>query len=133
MTPDGKTRFARMPAIADRADNFACSSHLFPNMQVIARSDNIHPLVMWPVTATTSRTIVYNLFPKEFLEQPDARERVKVYDDYIHVVLDEDRLMMDSLQRAVASKNYEPGRMSTLEVGIYTVVNDYLDRMFGDR
>ncbi|HVZ45420.1 MAG TPA: aromatic ring-hydroxylating dioxygenase subunit alpha [Ramlibacter sp.] len=133
MTPDGKTLFGRMPAIADRGDSFACSSHLFPNMQVIARSDNIHPLVMWPVTANTSRTIVYNLFPKEFLEQPGAHERVKVYDDYIHVVLEEDRLMMDSLQRAVQSKNYEPGRMSTLEVGIYTVVNDYLDRMFGSR
>src|SRR5690242_372062 len=112
MTPDGKTRFRRMPAVEDRADNFAVSAHLAPNMQVIARSDNIHPLVMWPVTATTSRTIVYNMFPKEFFEEPDWRERVKVYDDFIRLVLDEDRTMMDSIQRSVQSKNFTPGRMS---------------------
>jgi Rieske 2Fe-2S family protein len=130
MTPDGKTRFRRMPAIAEKADNFAVSAHLGPNMQVIARSDNIHPLVMWPVTPTTSRTIVYNLFPAEFAAAPDFKERVQVYHDYLAFVLSEDRDMVASLQRAMASSLFVPGRMSFLEKGIHHVLNAYLDRMF---
>jgi len=131
MTPDGKTRFRRMPAVADRPDNFAVSAHLAPNMQVIARSDNIHPLVMWPVTPTTSRTIVYNLFPAEFAAEPDFRERAQVYHDYLSLVLSEDRDMVASLQKAMASVLFVPGRMSFLEKGIHHVLNAYLDRMFG--
>lgn len=51
-----------MPALTNEPDNFAMSAHLAPNMQVIGRIDNLHPLVMWPMTATTSRTHVYNLY-----------------------------------------------------------------------
>lgn len=130
MTPDGKTRFRRMPAIADKPDNFAVSAHLAPNMQVIARSDNIHPLVMWPVTPTTSRTIVYNLFPAEFAAEPDFKERAQVYHDYLELVLSEDRDMVASLQNAMASSLFVPGRMSFLEKGIHHVLNAYLDRVF---
>jgi Rieske 2Fe-2S family protein len=130
MTPEGKTLFRRMPAVEDRLDNFAVSAHLLPNMQVIARSDNIHPLVMWPLTATTSRTIIYNLFPKEFLAESDFQQRAQVYDDYLRLVVDEDKTMLDSLQRSVRSQNFAPGRMSTLEIGIHTVLNDYIGRVF---
>jgi choline monooxygenase len=129
MTPDGKTLFRRMPAIADKPDNFALSAHLAPNLQVIARSDNVHPLVMWPVTPTSSRTIVYNLFPKEFAAEPGFKERAQVYHDYLLLVLSEDRDMVASLQKAMASALFVPGRMSFLEKGIHHVLNAYLDRM----
>jgi Rieske 2Fe-2S family protein len=131
MTPDGKTRFRRMPAIAEKPDNFAISAHLAPNMQVIARSDNVHPLVMWPLTPTTSRTIVYNLFPAEFAADPEFKERTQVYHDYLALVLSEDRDMVSSLQKAMASSLFVPGRMSFLEKGIHHVLNAYLDRVFG--
>ena len=127
--PDGKTLFRRMPAIADRPDNFAISAHLAPNMQVIARSDNVHPLVMWPVTPTTSRTIVYNLFPAEFAAEPGFKEKAQVYHDYISLVLSEDRDMVASLQRAMSSSFFDPGRMSFLEKGIHHVLNAYLGRV----
>lgn len=131
MTPDGKTRFRRMPAIAEKPDNFAISAHLAPNMQVIARSDNVHPLVMWPVTPTTSRTVVYNLFPAEFATEPNFKERAQVYRDYLALVLSEDSEMVSSLQKAMASSLFVPGRMSFLEKGIHHVLNAYLDRVFG--
>lgn len=132
MTPDGKTLFRRMPAIADRPDNFAISAHLAPNMQVIARSDNVHPLVMWPTSPTSTRTIVYNLFPREFFDEyPDFAERAGVYDAYLRLVLDEDAAMMMSLQKAMLSRNFQPGRLSTLEKGIHHALNDYLGKMFG--
>ena len=130
MTPDGESLFGRMPALADGPDNFAMSAHLGPNMQAIARVDNVHPLVMWPLTATTSRTYVYNLYPKEWFGQPGFAEKIDVYDKYMRFVLAEDVSMMNSLQNGITSANYQPGRFSTLEKGIHHVLNDYLAKVF---
>jgi Rieske 2Fe-2S family protein len=130
MTPDGKTRFRRMPAVAERADNFAVSAHLMPNMQVIARSDNVHPLLIWPLAPDATRMIVYNLFPREFAAEPDFAERAQVYHDYLHLSLAEDREMVASLQNGVGSTRFVPGRMSFLEKGIHHVLNAYLERIF---
>jgi choline monooxygenase len=129
-TPEGKTLFRKMPALKDHPDNFATSCHLAPNMQVTARMDAVQVLISWPVTETTSRMIVYNLFPAEFHELPDFATRVKVYDDYARLFLGEDAAMMDSLQKAMQSESYVPGRFSTLEAGIHHVLNDYLDRLY---
>ena len=130
MTPDGESLFGKMPALKDEPENFAMSAHLAPNMQAIARIDNVHPLVMWPLTATSSRTIVYNLYPKEWFEQPTFAERADVYDKYMRFVLAEDVTMMNSLQNGITSDNYVPGRFSTLEKGIHHVLNDYVGRVF---
>lgn len=133
MTPDAVSLFGKMPALEHEPENFACSSHLSPNMQVIARIDNVHPLVMWPTSPTTSRTIVYNLYPKEWFDQPGFADKLKVYDDYIRLVLAEDVTMMNSLQNGVTSGNYVPGRLSTLERGIHHVLKDYMDKIGGAR
>lgn len=130
MTPDGVSLFGKMPALHDEPENFAMSAHLAPNMQAIARIDNVHPLVMWPLTATTSRTYVYNLYPTEWFDQPDFAERADVYDKYMRFVLAEDVTMMNSLQNGVTSSNFRPGRFSTLEKGIHHVLNDYVERVF---
>ena len=120
-----------MPWLDDQPDSFACSCHLAPNMQVIARSDNVHPLVMWPVTPTTSRTYIYQLFPKDWFNQPDFDAKMKVYDDFMTLALGEDRSMVNSLQNVMTSQQFHPGPMSILEKGIHHVLNDYLDRIFG--
>ncbi len=130
-TPEGKTLFRNMPALKDQAENFAISCHLAPNIQLVSRVDNVQVFITWPVTETTSQMIVYNLFPKEFHDEPEFRERVNVYDDFIRLFLAEDATMLTSLQKAMESRNYVPGRLSTLEVGIHHVLNDYLNRMFG--
>ena len=130
MTPDGVTRFRRMPAVEDREDNFALSAHLGPNLQVIARSDNVHPLVMWPLAPDATRMIVYNLFPKAWAGEPGFLERAQVYHDYLHLSLAEDREMVASLQNGIGSARFVPGRMSFLEKGIHHVLNAYLDRVF---
>jgi len=131
MLPGGKTLFQNMPAIADRGPNFAVSSHLAPNFQVITRSDNCHPQLMWPATATTSYFDIYILFPKEFFAERDFEHRVKLYRDYMQYALEEDRTMIASLQKAMESRHYTPGLMSKLEVSIHHLLNDYLDRLFG--
>ena len=130
MTPEGVSLFGKMPALKNEPENFAMSAHFGPNVQVIARIDNVHPLIMWPLNATTSRTFVYNLYPKEWFDQPEFAEKADVYDKYMRFVLAEDVTMMNSLQNGITSDNYVPGRFSTLEKGIHHVLNDYLGRVF---
>ena len=133
MTPDGNTLFKKMPWLEDRPENFACSGHLSPNMQVIARCDNVHPLVMWPVTAETSRTFIYIMYPNEFFDWPDFDAKRKVYVDFMNLALGEDRDMVSALQRAMGTHVYRPGRMSVLERLIHHVINDNADRIYSDR
>lgn len=131
MTPDGTSLFGRMPALADRPANFSVSAHLAPNLHVIARSDQVHPLIMWPTSTSTSQTIIYSLFPAAFFEDPDFVAKAKVYEDFIREVLDEDSFVVRSLQAASRSVHFVPGRLSHLEDAIHHVLNDYLDRLFG--
>lgn len=130
-TPDGETLFRKMSALEHHPDNFATSCHLAPNIQIVARMDNVQIFIVWPDTETTSHAVIYSLFPKEFFDLPDFAERSRVYDDYTQLFLGEDSMMLTSLQNAMQSKNYVPGRLSTLESGIHHVLNDYLDRLYG--
>jgi len=130
-TPDGVTLFRKMPALEDRPDNFAMSCHLAPNIQLVARIDSAQVFVAWPDTETTSHFVVYSLFAKEFFDLPDFAERVRVYDDYTRLFLGEDSVMLTSLQQAMQSVNYVPGRLSTLEIGVHHILNDYLNRLHG--
>ena len=131
MVPGGKSLFGKMPWLGDRPDNFACSGHLSPNMQLIARSDNVHPFVMWPLGPDRCRVVNYTLFPARHFDLPDFEERVAVYRDYLIEVVEEDRAMVASLQQNMKSPNLRPGPLSKLELGIYHVINDVLDRVRG--
>jgi phenylpropionate dioxygenase-like ring-hydroxylating dioxygenase large terminal subunit len=128
-TAQGKTLFGKMPALESQPHNFAISCHLSPNVQLVARVDNVQVFVAWPVTETTSELIVYNLFAKEFADDPEFAEKVRAYDDFIRVFLAEDSMMLTSLQKAMATRNYVPGRLSTLEIGIHHLLNNYLSKV----
>ena len=41
--------------------------------------------------------------------------------------------MLRSLQNGLASRNFAPGRMASLERGVQHVLNGYIDRMFVDK
>ena len=131
MVRGGRSPFGNMPWLEDKPYNFACSGHLAPNMQVIARSDNIHPSIMWPVTPNTCRVINYTLFPQEWFDRPDFEDNIELYREYMVEVLEEDRSMVKSLQGVMSSRNFRPGPLSPLELGIHHVLNDYVDRLFG--
>ena len=132
MVPGGKSLFGKMPWLEDQPDNFACSGHLSPNLQLIARSDNVHPFLMWPLGPDRCRVVNYTLFPKQHFEQPDFEEKIQVYKDYLIQVVEEDRLMVASLQQIMKSERFRPGPLSKLELGIYHVINNVLDRVYGD-
>ncbi len=127
---NGKSLFGKMSWRDDEPDNFACSGRLSPNMRLIARSDNVHPFLMWPLGPDRCRVVNYTLFPKQHFEQPGFDEKIGVYRDYLIDVVEEDREMVASLQQNMKSPRQRPGGMSKLELGIQHVINDVLDRVY---
>ena len=77
--------------------------------------------------------VVHMLFPKQRFYLPDFKERIKVYEDFMHVALEEDMSMVQSLQRGFRSRAYQPGPMSKYEIGVHRVMNYYLDRVYGEQ
>ncbi len=129
-TPDGKSLFGRMPWMPEEhTDSFGGTFRLPPNTHMFARIDQIRYLVIWPKGADKCQVVCYHLFPKEFFAADDFQAKVDVYRDYQIVVLEEDRLMMESLQKAMSSRNYRAGPMAGMEVAIHHVLGDYLQRM----
>jgi hypothetical protein len=54
-------------------------------------------------------------------------DKARDYHDYMKVVFAEDLEMVQSLQRAMGSRYFAPGRMAKLEMAIH----HYFERMFG--
>ncbi|MDO8279050.1 MAG: aromatic ring-hydroxylating dioxygenase subunit alpha [Burkholderiaceae bacterium] len=132
-TPDGKTLFAPMPWLESQGSSFACTGFNPPNLTIFARVDHIRTIVVWPLSATRCQVISYHVFPEQVFEMPDVEKRLKVYSDYQQVILGEDRTMIESMQRAMATRGYVPGRMSLLEKPIHHYLNGYIRRMFPDQ
>jgi Rieske 2Fe-2S family protein len=130
-TPGGEPHLGKMPWLEDRPYSFACTGFLAPNLTMFGRIDCIRPMVVWPLGVDKCQVIVYHLFPEEVFARPDIEEKLKIYHDYQITVLEEDRMMIDSLQKAMSTRAFEPGRMSTLETPIHNYINGYLDRIFG--
>ena len=120
-----------MPWLQDRPHSFACTGYLPPNLTIFGRIDCIRPMVAWPIDEAHTQVIIYHLFPESFFERPDIEETLKIYHDYQIEVLEEDRSMLVSMQNAMNSPAYRPGRLSVLERPLHNFLNGYLDRIMG--
>ena len=129
MTPDGQSLFGRMPWLDDVSDSLGCTAHLAPTLQVFASSDNVHPVITWPRSPTTSTAVAYLLFPADAFDEPDFDAKVEVYRSFMFAVLDEDRGVIESQQRNLNTIGFTPGRMSVMEAPVHYVINDYLRRI----
>jgi phenylpropionate dioxygenase-like ring-hydroxylating dioxygenase large terminal subunit len=129
-TPDGVSLFGKMPWLEHQPDTFARTGFLPPNMTVLSRMDMYRPFVHWPVAPDRTVSYGYFLLPKEKLADPKLQEKMKVYVDYLEEVLNEDRSMVESLQRNMLTRGYEPGRFSTKETSIYHILSHYLTEVF---
>ena len=129
-TPGAQPLLGKMSWLEDRPISFACTGFLPPNCTVFGRIDCVRMFAAWPDGPARSRTIIYHLFPEEFFTRPGFHETLKVYRDYQLQVLEEDRSMLESMQVAMASPAYRPGRMSTLEKPLHHYLNGYVDRLF---
>jgi Rieske 2Fe-2S family protein len=129
-TPGGKLILGKLPCLADKPDGFACVGFLPPNLTIFARFDCVRLLVVWPRDVGRCQLVVYHLFPTEFFAKPEFEAACALYRDYQIEVLEEDRSMIQSLQEAMASEAFVPGRMSVAEKPIHNYINGHLARMF---
>ena len=95
------------------------------------RSGYPRPIALWPLTPNKTQAIAYHVFPREFSTTADFKDKARDYHDYMRVVFAEDLEMVQSLQRAMASRYFAPGRMAKLEMAIHHILNHYFERMFG--
>ena len=127
-----KLMFERnMPWLEDKPYNFATACFMAPNLQQFYYADNVESLTYWPLGVDKTKLIIYMLLPIEWADLPDREERIKEYYDQEVDVFEEDRDMVVSLQRAMSSKLFEPGRMCHAEGPIHHQLKFYLERMFG--
>jgi phenylpropionate dioxygenase-like ring-hydroxylating dioxygenase large terminal subunit len=131
MSATGDSLVGKMPWLKDDDGTFARIGFLPPNLTLLARCDYVRPMVHWPVSANKTHSVGYFLFPEEKFADPEFPEKVKQYVAFLTRVLDEDRGMILSLQRAMASDGFEPGRMSNMEAAIHHVLGYQLERTFG--
>jgi phenylpropionate dioxygenase-like ring-hydroxylating dioxygenase large terminal subunit len=129
-TPGGEPLLGKMPWLEDRSFGFACKGFLQPNFTLFGRIDCVRPMIVWPLSEGKCQVIIYHLFPEAVFERPDIEEKLKTYRDYQLLVLGEDRLMIESLQKAMSSRAFVPGRMSTLEKPIHHFLNGHIKRVF---
>ncbi|MDA0260960.1 MAG: aromatic ring-hydroxylating dioxygenase subunit alpha [Proteobacteria bacterium] len=130
MAPGGSSLFGNMPWLADRPASYATMGYLQPNTHIVVRSDNIRQITPWPIAPDKCRVVLYCLFPEVFFEDPEFADKVAVYREFTHQILGEDSDMVRSLQHAMTTRSYQPGRLAALERPIHHVINGLLDRLF---
>ena len=104
---------------------------LTPNFTTFARPYGVSQIIVWPLSPGQCRIVQYRTFPEAYFDLPDFEERKPTYDLMLEI-LEEDRPMIESLQKVMSSGAFEPGRMSSGEFLVHNYINDYLERMFGD-
>ena len=129
-TPDGKSLFGRIPWLdEDVAENMGCMGFLSPQFHMFGRYDMTLPMIVEPMGTAKTRVSVFNLYPKDWFGNPDFGGKIKVYHDFIVQILEEDRTMVQGMQRNMGSSQFHPGPMSKLERTVHNIINGYLDRI----
>jgi Rieske 2Fe-2S family protein len=131
MSATGQSRFGPIPWLAEDDGMFARIGFLPPNLTLLARCDYVRPILHWPTAVDQTHSVGYFLFPEDRLADPEFSDKVQEYAAFLTKVLDEDRDMILSLQRAMTTEGFEPGRMSFMEDAIHHVVQHHLRTIFG--
>jgi Rieske 2Fe-2S family protein len=133
MAPKGATLFGTMPWLRGKVtDKFACTAHIRPTMNLFGRHDLIQPLITTPIDVDRTQVTVYTQLPEEYFAEPAFAEKVKIYADFIRLVLGEDSALLESLQNGVMSRHFKPGPTVGLERAIHHFLNYFLDKLIGD-
>lgn len=117
LAPEGKSLFGPIPWLPEELHSGGFSSHIPPNVSWFPRFDYVSVNTNWPITADTSLSITYQLFPPEHFEQPDFEKKAQEYVDFYQAFMNEDTDMIKALQRGMKSRYYEPGPVSPFEEG----------------
>ena len=130
-TPQAKPLLGKMPWLSQYGYDFACTGFMPPNLTLFSRIDSVWPVVSWPVSPERCEVVMYRCYPEEFFEQDNFKETLEIYKNFARQIFEEDRSMLESMQKAMHSPAFSPGRLSTQEQKLHHFLNGYLDRMFG--
>ena len=100
-------------------------------MNIFGRHDLIQPWVALPLGPESTQITIYTQLPNEFFDTPGFKEKNQVYVDFIRLVAEEDRGMMESLQNAANSRAFSPGPTVKLERAIHHLLNYWLESLYG--
>lgn len=131
-TPGAKMIFPKMPWLEQEDDSFAAKGYISPNFALYGRIDCVRPMIVWPLGVGKTELIVYHLFPEKVFERPDVQEQLAIYREYQVKVLEEDRSMIESLQRVMNTRGYKPGPMSTREKALHHFLSSHSKRLSGN-
>ena len=109
-----------------------CSGFMTPNFTIFGRSFGLVHVVVWPISPSQCHLVVYCTVPEVYFEQDDIAARMKPIEELMGMIIDEDRPMIESLQRNMSKGAFRPGRMSTGEMLVHHYIGCYLDRMGDD-
>jgi hypothetical protein len=98
----------------------------FPRFDYVSINTN------WPLTADTSLSITYQLFPAEHFAQPDFRAKARQYEDFYKAFMEEDTDMIMALQKGMKSRYYAPGPLSPFEAGVLGTIKHSIDDIAGE-
>lgn len=128
-TPNAEPLLGKMPWMEEHDYSFGAEGFMQPNFTLFGRIDCARPFIVWPQGVDKCQVIIYQLFPAQVFERPDIRDILKVYENYLLKVLDEDRTMIESLQKAMTARGFNPGRMSVMEKSIHHFLNGHVERV----
>ena len=106
-----------------------CSGFMTPNFTIFGRVYGIVNVLVWPVSPAKSTMDIYCTVPEQYFRQDDIVERVRPIEELMGAIIEEDRPMIESLQRNMAKGAFRPGRMSSGEMLVHHYIGCYLDRM----
>ncbi|MCB8882157.1 aromatic ring-hydroxylating dioxygenase subunit alpha [Acidisoma cellulosilytica] len=132
LSKDGKIFKKRIPTMADKPELFAQAAALPPNLSVFQRLDYTVFFTSWPIGPNRMRMTTMALWQAEDLEGESGKKMTDEYIFMLNKVLQEDFDMVESLQLALQSTSFVPGRMSRLEQGVQHFVQHSIKRAYGD-
>ena len=131
ITPEGKSLLGTIPWLEGEVDEkLGCMGYLTPHLHMFGRCDMSLPMTIEPLAPDRTRINIYFLYPGSRFDEDGFADKIKVYHDFGALVLDEDRSMVQGMQRNMASRHFVPGPMSKLERTVHDIVNGYLERVF---
>lgn len=131
MAPDGELLFGPMPWLEDKHARFAFTLFLRPNFNMFARQDLLQPWVTYPIAPDRSLVTIFTLLPQQALEMPAFEAKVKILRDFIEQTVDEDMVLLRSIQKGFNSRRYRAGPIHEMEAAIHHRLNTYIDALKG--
>lgn len=125
---DPNLPFPTMPWLADKSV-FSAKGAIFPNINFWSGMDSLRMWHLWPVSPGQTHAVCYILLPEAAFGVEDFEAKLDKYSDYVRKVAQEDRELLESLQRGVASPRFTPGPLSHLELQLQHLLKHYITVM----